>query len=311
MKQQRNDDIRISMKTLYLSIAGLVVISIALLGLFLARRTNMPQTVVEFPHIHGLGYSPDGSSLYVPAHIGLIVYKDGGWSIPDIPKHDYMGYAAVDDGFYSSGHPDLRTDFEPLLGLVKSIDNGQSITSLAFEGESDFHLMGAGYENHAVYVFNASPNSRLGIGFYYSLDDGQTWEQSRAEGLSGEPIQIAVHPLNPEMVAVASSAGAFLSTDHGDSFTQIGDSAPVSAITFDTAGQALLLSYDSLNSYDIATQTMQPITTPALAQDDAISNAVFNPVSGEIALATFKKDIFLSQNGRQEWKQIAQAGVGL
>jgi hypothetical protein len=109
------------------------------------REPATPSQPVEFPHIHGLGFSEDGNRLFVPAHIGLVVFENNAWHIPALPTHDYMGYVAVDTGFYSSGHPDLSTDFPPLLGLVKSEDEGHSIQSLAFGGESDFHLMSAGY----------------------------------------------------------------------------------------------------------------------------------------------------------------------
>ncbi|MGH2535886.1 MAG: F510_1955 family glycosylhydrolase, partial [Candidatus Promineifilaceae bacterium] len=115
----------------------------------------------EFPHIHGLGFSADGRQLFVPAHDGLRLFSDGQWQIPDAPAHDYMGYAPADDGFYSSGHPHPSSGLVNPLGLVKSTDGGQTLTRLGFEGESDFHLMGVGYQNHAIYVVNPRANSRL------------------------------------------------------------------------------------------------------------------------------------------------------
>src|SRR5215218_222166 len=63
------------------------------------------QGIVDFPHIHGLGFSADGRQLIVPAHTGLRIFVDDKWQRPDVPTNDYMGYAATNDGFYSSGHP--------------------------------------------------------------------------------------------------------------------------------------------------------------------------------------------------------------
>lgn len=94
---------------------------------------------VELPHIHGLGFSPDGRQLIVPAHDGLRIYREGKWLIPPTPAHDYMGFAATNDGFYSSGHPHPSAGLVNPLGLIKSTDGGQTLTQLDFAGESDFH----------------------------------------------------------------------------------------------------------------------------------------------------------------------------
>src|SRR5687768_622970 len=37
---------------------------------------------VELPHIHGMGFSADGQSLFVAAHDGLRVFAGGKWSVP-------------------------------------------------------------------------------------------------------------------------------------------------------------------------------------------------------------------------------------
>ena len=99
---------------------------------------------VEMPHIHGLGFSADGQQLLVPAHDGLRVYAGGRWQVPELPAHDYMGYAPTDNGFYSSGHPAPSAGLVNPLGLVKSTDGGKTLTTLGFQGQSDFHLMGVG-----------------------------------------------------------------------------------------------------------------------------------------------------------------------
>ncbi|MFA7746586.1 hypothetical protein AB8738_14955, partial [Salinicoccus roseus] len=57
---------------------------------------------VTFQHFHGLGYTSDGEELYVPAHDGLKVFKDGAWTIPtEREKHDKMGFSMFKGGFYS------------------------------------------------------------------------------------------------------------------------------------------------------------------------------------------------------------------
>ncbi len=267
---------------------------------------------VELPHIHGMGYTADGSQLVVAAHDGLRIFIDGEWLIPDLPVNDYMGFSPVDEGFYSSGHPGPGSPLPNPIGLVKSTDGGETLTTLGFEGESDFHLMGAGYRNHAIYVLNPAANSRLAPGLHYTLDDGATWQQSALEGLDAQPIALAVHPIEPNIVALATEGGLLFSEDHGDSFTLVGERVPVTAATFSPVGDELLFGYQTLNAYDLATGEVTTLAPPDLAQDDAIAYIAVSPEDPqEIALATFKRDIYISEDGAESWQPIAQDGKGL
>jgi len=304
-----------SSRTLTVGVVVILVGLAVLVAVYLLRSNSLQSQVaaqpVQFPHIHGLGFSSDGGSLYVPAHIGLVLYSDERWSIPDIPKHDYMGYAAVDDGFYSSGHPDLRTDLPVRLGLVKSQDEGRTLTTLAFSGESDLHNMAAGYNSHAVYIINPEPNSQLIEGMYYTLDDGQSWNESLAQGIVSSPIQIAAHPAENSVVAVATDRGAYFSSDYGNTFTLISNSEPISAITFDPDGSRLLFGYQRLYSQSLTDDLVSTITLPTLSENDVILYIAVNSVSEQLAVATANLDIFLSQDNGQSWTQIAQRGVGV
>lgn len=267
---------------------------------------------VEMPHIHGLGFSPDGRQLVVPAHDGLRIYAEGQWSTPAVPAHDYMGFVPSDDGFYSSGHPDPASTLVNPLGLIKSVDGGKTLVRLGFEGESDFHMMAVGYANHTIYVGNPAPNSALQPGIYYSLDEGQTWQQSALQGVTASPIQIAVHPVDANVVALATEAGLLLSTDFGNTFTPAGEEGTVTAVTFHPEGQTLLFGYQALYLYDLASQQVTALSPPTIAPEDAISYIAVNPVNPDvIALATFARDIYLSEDGGQTWRPIVQAGAGI
>lgn len=291
-------------------ILALLVAGLALAGLLYLSRPQTAGSAVQFRHIHGLGFSEDGQQLFVPAHDGLLVYQNGRWEIPNLPVHDYMGYSAVDDGFYSSGHPGLGANLVNPLGLIRSTDGGRTITTLAFEGESDFHLMGVGYRSHAIYVLNPSPNSRLSAGLHYSLDEGQTWTQSAGQGIAGSPFQIAVHPSEAQTVALAAESGLFLSNDYGDTFTRVGETAPVSAAAFDPDGRRLFFGYQSLYAYDLTSGQTTALQSPSLTGEDAISYITLNTQSNQIALATFNRNIYFSQDDGQAWEQIAEEGNG-
>ncbi|MEW5987552.1 MAG: F510_1955 family glycosylhydrolase [Chloroflexota bacterium] len=274
-----------------------------------AEQPPAGQAVIEMPHIHGLGFSPDGRQLVVPAHDGLRIYAEGEWLIPDVPAHDYMGYAPADDGFYSSGHPDPASGLVNPLGLVKSTDGGRSLAQLGFAGESDFHLMGVGYQSHAIYVLNATPNSQLPAGMHYSLDDGQTWQPSALEGVDTQPFRVTVHPTEANVVALATEAGLFLSADYGHTFSLVNQNGAVAAATFSPDGQKLYFGNNWLSVYDLASQQIQALAVPTLVAGDAISFLVVNPVRPqEVALATFSRAVYLSADGGQSWQPIAEGG---
>ena len=272
--------------------------------------------MVTFPHVHGLGFSADGEQLIVPAHDGLRVYSDGAWSVPDVPSHDYMGYSPVDEGFYSSGHPAVGSSLVNPLGLVKSADEGRSLTQLGFSGVSDFHLMGVGYYSHAIYVFNPAPNpslppnTGLPAGMHVSLDDGTTWQPCALQGVAGQPYQIAVHPAEPRQVALATEAGLYLSNDFGNTFILI-SAGPVTAAAFSPDGNSIVFGALSLHAYNTETGEIEAHPDPDLTGDNLILYIAVNPVrTEELAVATAEIDIYLSADGGKTWQAIAADGTG-
>lgn len=266
---------------------------------------------VEIAQLRGLGFSADGRQLIIAANNGLHVFADGGWSMPDLPKHDYLGHSPTDDGFYSSGYPDPSANLVSPFGLVKSANGGQTLTSLGFEGESAFNLLGVGYQNHAIYIFNGVSNSRLTLGAHYSLDDGQTWQESRLLGIASRPAQIAVHPTEANIIAIATEGGLFLSSDYGDTFKLINENGPAIAAEFDPSGALLFFGYSDLSAYDLANKKILSLSAPTISSEDAIAYIAVSPTKiDEIALATFLGNLHLSQDGGQSWQQILKAGKG-
>jgi len=287
------------------------VILLGIVGLLYAsNQRESSGASVQLRDIHGLSFSSDGSQLFVPAHDGLLVYENSSWSAPDLPVHDYMGYSGVDDGFFSSGHPGPGSNLINPLGLVRSTDGGRTLKTLAFSGDTDFHLMGAGYENHAIYVINPAQNSLLPPGMHYTVDEGQTWKQSRASGINDSPIQLAIHPIQPETIAVATQGGLFLSNDYGDTFTQVTDSGPVTSVSFDPNGERILYGYQEVFSYQLSSEQIVSLDTRTITGDDAVAYIAINPTSDQVVYATYSKDIYLSQNDGQSWEVIAEQGLG-
>jgi hypothetical protein len=287
----------------------LVMVLAAAIGL-LAGPGAMAQ--VTLTHVHGLAYSPDGLELMIPSHHGLAVYRGGKWSKAPGPQHDYMGFAGTGSALYSSGHPAPGANLVNPFGLIRSRDGGKTWDKLGLEGETDFHLLAAGWGTNAIYVWNPHPSSRLRRpGLHYTLDDGKAWKPAKAAGLAGEPIALAVHPKEPKRMAIGTSEGVFESADSGDSFNRVAP-GPGTAVLFDLDGKRLWhagvdrqarLGWTPVGGGPHAQVTLPPLV------EDAVAYMAQNPRRrDEYAIATFKRSVFLSRDRGASWLQIADAG---
>ena len=271
------------------------------------------QAGVTLVHVHGLGFSTDGQQLVVPSHDGVAIYSGGRWSKAPGPPHDYMGFAATRQRFYSSGHPAPGSGLVNPLGLIRSDDNGRTWTKLGLEGQSDFHLMAAGYATNAVYVYNGEPNARMDrTGIYYTQNDGFAWRRADGAGLEGKIEALAVHPTDPNTVAVGSSSGLFVSTDAGAHFRATLSGAQIPGIMFDHEGRALWTSAFDRSAHllrvDWKNGQKTELKLPPLGQD-AVAYIAQNPTRpDEFAIATFERSIYVSDDRGGNWRQIANHG---
>ncbi len=265
-------------------------------------------------HVHGLAYSSDGKRLMIPSHHGLAVYENGKWSRGPGPQHDYMGFSATAKNLYSSGHPAPGSGLVNPFGLIRSKDAGKTWDKLGLEGETDFHVLATSWNTNAVYVWNPAPSSRLRRpGLHYTLNDALAWKAARADGLAGEPRALAVHPDDAALVAVATSEGLYLSRDSGERFAKSASAGEGLAVFFDLngkdiwysayAGRATLLRLPHKGGQPVR------ITVPPLT-NDAVAYIAQNPARRlEYAIATFERSVYLSADGGQSWKQIADRGT--
>ncbi len=296
----------------------ITVIFAALSGNGLENTSEMEhedENEVELMHIHGLGITNQGSEIYVPAHDGLKVFKEGIWSNAKGEKHDYMGFSMVDDGFYSSGHPGAGASLKNPFGVVKTTDMGISLEMLDLYQEVDFHGMAVGYNTHAIYVLNPEANSRMDeAGLYYSTDDTKTWTRSEMTGLQGPIFALAVHPTNEAIVALGTGEGVFLSNDFGQSFDSVSDS-PTTAVAFSAKGELFAGSASdkvSLLKFDQETNKQINISIPSLSEENTVNYIVVNPKNEtKITFSTMEKDIYITENSGESWIQIAKKGTGL
>jgi photosystem II stability/assembly factor-like uncharacterized protein len=297
--------------------------SILVLAILLAALPGAPYETraqstgaVTLTHVHGLAYSADGKQLMLPSHHGLAVFRDGKWSMAPGPAHDYMGFTASRNRLYSSGHPAPGSGLVDPFGVIRSRDGGGTWDKLGMEGETDFHLLAVSWNTNAVYVWNPEPNSKMrATGVHFTLNDGFTWRRAAAKGIKGKPHAIAVHPADPMIVAIATAAGIFLSRDSGENFEPVSANGQGLTVFFDLDGKHLWHS-----SYDgtprLARTALQggantAAALPALT-NDAVAYVAQNPAAtGEYAIATFERSVYLTRDGGRTWRQIARNGKGL
>ena len=271
---------------------------------------------VTLTHVHGLAYSTDGKQLLVPSHHGLAVYKDGHWSKAPGPEHDYMGFASTRKYFFSSGHPARGTGLANPFGLIRSRDGGRSWDKLGLEGQSDFHVLAAGYENNFVYVYNSASNARMDrAGIYYTGNSGLLWRRAEAVGLDGEVASLAVHPTDAKNVAAATKSGIYLSKDGGDRFEPLLSDTQGLVVFFDLDGRHVWAStYDGapwLYRIALSDKRRESVSLPKLTRD-AVAYVAQNPAHrAEFAIATFERSVYVSPDCGRTWKLIADRGRGL
>ena len=296
------------MQSRFVSRALALAAGAALLG---AAAIARPQQILH--HVHGLAFTPDGKALVVPAHVGLAVYRDGRWERAAGPAHDLMGFSLGERAIYSSGHPAPNTPLANPLGLVKSTDGGKTWQSLSLAGEADFHAMAVGYRSGAVYVVNGAPNSRMPRpGIYFTTDDGGSWKRSETAGLAAEVIGIAAHPTEARTVAVGTLGGLYLSRDSGARFERIGDASPVPAVAFDLDGKHLYFSGEGGSKLSRIALDGRGNTSLGLPRigSDVVFYIAQNPAKpSELAIATRKRQVFLSRDAGRTWTQIARDGA--
>jgi hypothetical protein len=169
-------------------------------------------------HVHGLGVDPADGALFIATHTGLFRSRAGEQTSVRVGEsfQDTMGFTVVGPSrFLGSGHPDLRQDLPPLLGLIESTDAGETWEPVSLLGDADFHTLRSAHGR--VYGYDVT-NDRLLV----SADEGRTWEELARPG---PLIDLAVHPSDGRrLVAVAQSQlgpALFESRTAGDTWSAV------------------------------------------------------------------------------------------
>ena len=278
-----------------------------------ANYTSEEAKNEKIHHIHGLGYPNGKEKMVIATHKGLYEY-DNKWKVATSGKHDYMGFSAVKEGFYSSGHPEPNSDYKNPLGIIKSADEGANLEKLAFYGEADFHYMTVGYETNTIYLINEAPVGKLDFGLHYSEDDGKSWIKANMEGFDSKSISnLSAHPSNNSILAIGSHDGLFLSSDFGNTFSLIG--SPI-AITYmiltEKAGIYASMENEEVKLvlFNLENRELENLKLPDISGNNPIVQIAVNPTDEkEITIATFENDIYQTRDLGGTWEMIAEKGT--
>lgn len=165
-------------------------------------------------HVHALGVNPADGALFVATHTGLFRLGRGDRRAERVgdSRQDTMGFTVVGpDRFLGSGHPDLRDDLPPLLGLVESRDAGRTWTPVSLLGEADFHALRA--RGQHVVGYDATGGRVLA-----SDDAGMTWRELEAP----EPLlDLAVDPASARRLVATGARGVWGSADGGGTWRRL------------------------------------------------------------------------------------------
>jgi hypothetical protein len=206
-----------------LLLAGLGVVGIAAAGALLWQSGGGDGTFSGVPaadpgpvHVHGLGVNPADGALYIATHTGMYRVEQGERTAERVADRyqDTMGFTIVGPNrFLGSGHPDLRDDLPPLLGLIESTDSGESWQPISLLGEADFHVLR--FAGERVYGYDAS-NDRLLV----SADRGRTWSELERPG---PLVDLAVDPSDGRRIVATTEDGLFESRDGGQRWSRVGE----------------------------------------------------------------------------------------
>lgn len=299
-----------------------LIFSLTLLTLAGCSKQNDPvetaqkQEKIEIDHIHGLAFSQEDETLYAPVHDGVIFFKDKVWKIQTGPAYDFMGFTSTKKAFFSSGHPKPGSNEVNPLGLIRSTNFGKSWEKLGLQGESDFHLLNAGYNSGIIYAYSGTPNSKMAsAGLHFTKDEGATWEKSGEKGVSGNPISMIAHPDKPGTLVYMTLDGIYISEDYGNNF-QLLTSGVATTGAFSPDGKSLYLgkidlekSISTLVEYEFEGKKETPIETPQLNYQEVILNIAvhyMNPY--HIAFATSDLNLHQTMDDAQSWETLVQDG---
>ena len=168
-------------------------------------------------HVHGLGVDPGDGTLYAATHFGVFRVGDGG----DLSRiadrwQDTMAFTVIGPGhFLGSGHPDVRENLPPHLGLIESVDAAESWSVLSLGGEADFHALDV--SGSRTYGYDAT------TGRIMTSTDRRNWTTIAR----GSVVDLAADPADADRLIASAPDGTLRLLVRGSSEATLPDAPRV------------------------------------------------------------------------------------
>lgn len=284
---------RMSMRRLaLLAAAALVAVSIAACGEETPSTFAPPDNGSDpsgAEHIHGLGVNPADGSLMIATHSGLFraaPASDSAVRVGD-RRQDTMGFTVVGpDRFLGSGHPDLRDDLPPLLGLIRSEDAGRSWKPVSLLGQADFHVLRTAETR--IYGVNASDGQLL-----VSDDGGRRW----ASRTPPAPLfDLVATGDDPDRVIATGEQGLFITRDSVASWRPLNEQ--LTGLLTSVRGDGLYL----VDGRGVVHRSRDGGRTWKTAGDTGGQPAAFASHDAELFVALHTNEVKASIDGGRTWR---------
>lgn len=175
-------------------------------------------------HIHGLGINPADGALYAAAHNGVFQLLGATATRVGEREQDTMGFTiAGPNTFLASGHPAPGQGGPKHLGLIESVDAGQTWKTWSLAGNADFHALR--YRHNTVYGHNSATGQLL------VSRDKTNWETRTSMPIG----DLAVSPSSPDILLAVTQTGVQKSGDGGRTWAPAGG-PPLSLLDWPTDG---------------------------------------------------------------------------
>jgi photosystem II stability/assembly factor-like uncharacterized protein len=127
-----------------------------------------------------------------------------------------MGFTVLGpDRFLGSGHPDVREDLPPFLGLIRSGDAGQRWQPVSLLGKADFHVLEA--RGRVVYGYGSDYRTQRPL-FVASSDGGRRWRTLRPPAALSS---LAIDSRDIGSLVAAGPRALFASRDGGRTWSRL------------------------------------------------------------------------------------------
>jgi hypothetical protein len=296
----------------------LLLIALALAGVLAAcgedetTATDTSQLAVpwvdpdgEPPYVGSLSVNPGDGVLLMGTNTGLFeIPADGGQPKKitgdlSTPQGDGKVSEALvakyvgPDQLIASGHPATGSSLPPVLGLIRSGDDGRTWESVSELGSADFHALVQAQDVLVAPLFGQAQ-------ILVSRDDGKTFEPRVAPMAL---VDLAVHPEDPKRWVGTSEQGIFVTMDEGNTWrlrdptpnVRLAWAKPDELYRIDPGGP-VKVSADAGETWEDRGSTGGEPQALTVAED------------GTLFAAELRGNVHRSDDGGRNWRRIVEGG---